>query len=89
MTEVRVPLTGAVDLHCLPSLLMNMEWHLAHGAEHVIFDCEGLTFLDSTGIGLIAMATRAAKVSVVNVPEPVLRTFDVCGLSNLIEKEAP
>lgn len=86
MIEARVNLVGAVDLARTPELLRIVEDHIASGAERIVFDCADLEFLDSSGIGVIALANRVCEVTVVNVTGHPHRALEIVGFTELIEE---
>jgi anti-anti-sigma factor len=58
---------------------------LGDGAKDLVIDCAGLTFIDSSGIGALITANRAANLHFGSVtirhPTPmVLRVLEVTGL---------
>lgn len=63
----------------------------SNGIKYLIFDFDGVDFMDSSGIGLIMGRYKqvifiGGKAAVCNVGENVNRIFSVSGLYKIIEK---
>ena len=61
--------------------------------KRLVFDLSGVSFLDSSAIGLIigrykAMARRGGSVAVLNTDPRVDRIFEMAGLYQIVEKLA-
>ncbi len=61
------------------------------GAKHVIFDFEGVPFMDSSGIGMVMgrykkVIFRGGRAFVIGVGAGVDRIFRISGLYKIIEK---
>jgi anti-anti-sigma factor len=80
---------GDLDFNAAPQLKESIVRHLHEGVRQLIIDLAEASFIDSTGIGVIAggleQATAAGASFAVVCDEPnVIRIFDVVGLSGLI-----
>lgn len=54
---------GEIDLATVCSLLAAITEELAHGVVHLVLDLSAVTFIDSTGIGvLVGAGPRAGRV---------------------------
>jgi len=56
-----VVLTGEFDIAAVPSAIKELRALVTHGKGPVLLDVRGLTYIDSSGLGVIA-STRAALV---------------------------
>ena len=92
MSQYRTRLTGDIDLGARPRLKAQLrdaaEAAIAEDADLTI-DASDVTFMDSTGIGLVVQATlhmRAAglDVRVAGAPAIVRRVFEISGLGDLL-----
>jgi anti-sigma B factor antagonist len=81
---------GEIDLHAAPSLRETLTALLELGRLNVVVDMTDATFIDSTGIGVLAghlQRTHDAGGSLVIVcgNERVLRTFEIAGMGRVFE----
>jgi anti-anti-sigma factor len=87
-------LTGELDLESVAELRLHAEAELAAGrCRELTIDMSGLTFIDSTGLGLLVELRRAAGVSnvtlqIANVPPRVARVFAIAGLAETFGVQA-
>lgn len=85
-------LTGDCDLYNAPAFLRDMVARLGAGAKRLRFDCAGLRYLDSTGVGAIIKLLQAAKAQggelrftgLMGTPRKVLT---LCNVINLIKED--
>ena len=62
-------------------------------ADEVVLDLSQVTFIDSTGLGVIAQANRVLnsgevkRLRVIGDQPPVLQVFEAAGLSGLLEPD--
>jgi anti-sigma B factor antagonist len=81
---VRVCLFGEVDIDRAGQIREQLENAAATGAEHVVLDLRGVTFLDSTGLHLVLEADAASRAQgwefgLIGGPAHVQRVFDLTG----------
>jgi anti-sigma B factor antagonist len=87
---VTLVLEGELDLATAPSLRSCVE-SLDHGWDLVVVDLAGLTFMDSTGVALIAhVYGRSTKpghpgIELRDPQPPVLRVLEITGFGELVE----
>ncbi len=85
---------GEIDLLTAPLLAAAVEEAKATGATELLVDCTGVTYLGSTGIGVLVQAWRdmedGARFRLRPELQPsVRRVLELCGLDELISEVAP
>ena len=86
--ELKLMLKGELDHHHAEAMRNKLDKEiLSSGAETVIFDLSGLTFMDSSGIGVLLgryklFATR--KLYITGANESVHRVLCVSGIYSLM-----
>lgn len=87
-----IALSGEMDHHAsdLARRKIDDAYH-AQGARHMIFDCEGIHFMDSSGLGLImgrykTAASLGGRVAIAHVSHQLDRIFSMSGLYKIIQK---
>ena len=80
-----VSLRGEIDAHTAPKLGSRLFGLAEEGARHVVVDLSAVTFMDSTGIGVLLnalrhMTVRRCVMVLVCPTERILRPFQVTGL---------
>ncbi len=89
-----VRLTGELDHSAAEGLRRELDRLIAEtGAKQLLLDLSGLTFMDSSGIGLIIgrykkMARRGGSVAVIAANQRIDKLFDMAGLYQLVERRA-
>ena len=89
-----VRLSGELDHSAAARLRAELDALIAEtGARRLVLDLNGLTFMDSSGIGLIIgrykrMAQRGGSVAVVAANRRIDRIFEMAGLYQLVERRA-
>jgi anti-sigma B factor antagonist len=89
MADHRYILRGEIDLAVAPQLRFELRAAIARDGADMLIDCTGLTFIDSTGIGLLLEANEALEATgrhmlIVNVAKGPRRAFEVLGLTGLL-----
>lgn len=88
-----VSLTGEIDDCCAQQLRKELEALLCDpGIRHLILDFSAVSFMDSSGIGMIigrykTMKARGGRVSAMGLHPPVDRLFHMAGLHRIIGLE--
>lgn len=80
-----VTVTGEIDVYTAPRLREELIDVIADGCRRLVVDMNAVTFIDSTGLGVLVgalkrMRTVSGEMHVVAGHEPVLRTMRVTGL---------
>lgn len=87
--SVTVTVRGEVDLHASPQLRARLAAAVEEEAELVLVHLDGVTLLDSTGLGVIVGAWKAQRAAgrrleiVCSRPEP-LKTLRLTGLDRVV-----
>jgi anti-sigma B factor antagonist len=76
---------GEVDVYTAPTLREHILTAIGEGARSVVVDLSGVSFMDSTGLGILVGALKRLRqadgaLHVVCDSEPVLKIFRVTGL---------
>lgn len=87
-----VATVGELDHHMATKIRREIDAAISAGSKNIIFDFSGLTFMDSSGIGmLIGRYKKVQKYGgrvVVAAPKPqVKRILEMSGLLNIIKLE--
>ena len=80
--------TGEVDVYTAPTLREHILTAIGEGASTVVVDLSGVSFMDSTGLGILVGALKRLRqaegtLHVVCDSEPVLKIFRVTGLMDV------
>jgi anti-anti-sigma factor len=86
-----VTVTGELDMALAGMVRQRLGAHLE--ADEVILDLSQVTFIDSTGLGVIAQANRilnsgeVKRLRVIGKQPPVLEVFEAAGMAELLEPD--
>jgi len=89
MAETRYSLRGDIDIVTAPLVRADLQALIARDGAHLLIDCSGLTFIDSTGVAVLLEANRDLEADgrhmlIVNAPLCARRVFEVLGLTDLL-----
>ena len=98
MADLRLSLTGAVDLATAPALLAELQRAIECSVANIVVDCNDVTFIDSTGLYVLEEAQRALRaqrremhlVNVARSPDEAARQArgeDLTGVQRAAEEE--
>jgi anti-sigma B factor antagonist len=81
-------LEGEVDVYTAPRLKEELVTIIEGGCEHIIVDLEHVSFIDSSGLGVLVGALRRARerdgaVRIVCTRENILKIFRITGLDKV------
>jgi anti-anti-sigma factor len=84
-----VVLAGEVDLAASSAVRMCLRELIVDGATHVLVDLSGVTFMDSTGLGMLVAARKQARVfrgsfGLVAPSPPVARVLSLTALDKFL-----
>ena len=91
--ELRVRLTGEFDHHCAGQIREKIDALLFDPAIRVLtFDLKGVSFMDSSGIGVILaraaqMKRRRGRTRIAGASGQIERVLRLSGVYTLVEKE--
>ncbi len=91
--ELRVYIKGDIDHHSAKQIRTETDMLLVQLApSHLVLDLSGITFMDSSGLGLVLGRYTKAKAagmsfSAVNCDKRILRIFEMAGMDRLIKIE--
>jgi len=85
-----VKVDGYLDAHTFPELENALHKLVNDGHNCIVLDLETLDYISSAGLGLLLGVQRLASqkrggLKIINMQEPIHRTFDVLGFSRIIE----
>lgn len=88
-TTVHLAVSGEVDSLTSPALRTALDEALAGGAAEVVVDLDGVSFLDSAGLCVLAGGHRratelGARIRVVASTRPVVRPMQITGLWDVL-----
>lgn len=83
-----VRLTGEVDVYTAPKLKERLVGLVEAGCIKLIIDMDGVSFIDSSGLGVLVSALRRARerdggVRIVCSRENILKIFRITGLDKV------
>ena len=89
MAERRFPVRGEVDLAHARELQDELLAIVNSSTDDLVLDCDGLEFVDSTGIAVFVHTQRVLELQgrslrVVNLSGMARRAFDLLGLSDML-----
>ena len=92
MAERRYPIRGEVDLASASELQDKLLALVNSTTDDLVLDCEGLEFVDSTGIAVFVHTQRILELQgrglrVVNLSGMARRAFELLGLSEVLAIE--
>lgn len=85
-----IKIKGDIDHHTAEEIRDKSEKEFKRlNAKNMIFNFEGVSFMDSSGIGMIIgryknIEKQGGNIAVCNVPESVKRIFNMSGLHKII-----
>jgi len=88
--RVVVSVGGEVDVYTAPALRRHLDEQIARGARDLVADLTDVTFLDSTGLGVLVgrlklVRAQGGTLRIVCSNERVLKVFGITGLDRVFE----
>lgn len=88
--QATVSVTGEIDIGTSPGLDACLERCLAEGCTEIVLDVTEMTFIDSSGLAVVAFVTKALKlrggrVTLRNASPTVQKLLDIVGLAAFFE----
>ena len=83
-----VEVEGEVDMFTAPKLRESIVQLVESGSYRIVVDLEGVTFMDSTGLGTLVGGLKRVKehdgtLALVCSSRPVMRVLTITGLNNV------
>jgi anti-sigma B factor antagonist len=81
---------GEIDVYTAPVLREHLDEHISAGRHHLVIDLEGVSFMASTGLGVLVgrlKLVRAANgtLRLVCSSERILSVFSITGLDKVFQ----
>jgi len=83
-----VVLQGEVDIYSAPQFKEVMIQSIEEGAKHIVVDLAGVTFIDSTALGVLVSGAKRVRpqngtLDIVCQDENITRIFEITGLDRI------
>jgi anti-anti-sigma factor len=90
--DYRYALRGEIDLAVRDTLRRDFDAVVATPGAHLLIDASAVTFIDSSGIGVIvdthlALEADGRHMLIVNMPPDVRKPFELLGVDHLFRYE--
>ncbi len=81
---------GEIDVYTAPVLREHLDEHISQGRHHLVVDLGGVSFMDSTGLGVLVGRLKLVRVkngtlSLVCSSERILKVFSITGLDKVFQ----
>jgi anti-sigma B factor antagonist len=81
---------GEIDVYTAPVLRERLDEHISEGRHHLVVDLEDVSFMDSTGLGVLVGRLKLVRVSngslkLVCSSERILKVFSITGLDKVFQ----
>ncbi|HET7475045.1 MAG TPA: STAS domain-containing protein [Dermatophilaceae bacterium] len=85
-----VSVGGEIDVYTAPSLRETLDEHVAAGRTNLLVDLEGVSFMDSTGLGVLVGRLKLVRAQngtlrLVCSSERILKVFAITGLDKVFQ----
>lgn len=83
-----IALTGEVDIYSAPEFKETLVRGIEDGARRIIVDLSGVTFIDSTALGVLVSGAKRVRpqngaLDIVCSDENITRIFEITGLDRI------
>jgi len=90
VSQVYMILTGEIDIYTAPKLKEKLNNLVSNKNADVIVDLQGVSYMDSTGLGTFVSGLKHAEESgsqlkLIKANDRLLRLFQVTGLDDIID----
>ena len=87
-SRCEVVLKGEIDVHTAPNLRAELLRAIESGCTNIVVDLEAVSFIDSSGLGVLVGALRRVRehdgaVRIVCTRENILKIFRITGLDKV------
>lgn len=81
---------GEIDVYTAPVLRERLDEHISEGRHQLVVDLEGVTFMDSTGLGVLVGRLKLVRVKggtlrLACSSERILKVFSITGLDKVFQ----
>jgi len=88
--ETVVHVGGEIDVYTAPVLREHLDEHIAAGRHHLVVDLGGVTFMASTGLGVLVGRLKLVRgangtLRLVCSSERILNVFSITGLDKVFQ----
>lgn len=88
LTATLAELTGSIDATTVESFSSVMDKLLEKGVKHLVLDCAGIKYINSTGLGILlkyvdAFSERSGGIVFTRVPQKVMLVMEMLGFNAL------
>ena len=85
-----VHVAGEIDVYTAPSLRERLDEHVSVGRVQLVVDLEGVSFMDSTGLGVLVgrlklVRAQNGSLRLVCSSERILKVFAITGLDKVFQ----
>jgi anti-sigma B factor antagonist len=85
-----VHVAGEIDVYTAPVLRERLDEQISAGRRHLVVDLQGVTFMDSTGLGVLVGRLKLVRVQdgtlkLVCTSERILKVFAITGLDKVFQ----
>ena len=85
-------LSGEIDSSASENFYAEVQAAYMHDPKNIVFDCKGLTFIDSTTLGTFVKIVKQLKsvghqVTLTRVQPRIIKLFEICSLDKLMRIE--
>lgn len=82
---MRICVAGEVDLFAAPDFKNRLYAAVGEGQTDIVLDCSGLSYIDSTGLGILLGALKRVRqnshhVYICNLKDSIRKLFRITGL---------
>jgi len=84
---------GEIDVYTAPVLRERLDEHISAGRHHLVVDLEDVSFMDSTGLGVLVGRLKLVRahngtLRLVCSSERILKVFSITGLDKVFQISA-
>ena len=81
---------GEIDVYTAPVLRERLDEHISAGRHHLVVDLEDVSFMDSTGLGVLVGRLKLVRahngtLRLVCSSERILKVFSITGLDKVFQ----
>ena len=81
-----VSLIGELDHHSAEEVRVKIDDRISReNIRKLVLDFSGVTFMDSSGIGVIIGSMRSGEVNIISVSKSIKRVFELSGIFKIIK----